>query len=283
MHIAIHPTARDFRARTQELLERQEAANNLMLGITDILIHRPERFPRFHLVSVEDATDLRVAALMTPPNNLILYSDAPDKEAMSILARHFFDQHIAVPGAIGMVEPVHTFAEAWTEIAGRTWSVAIHERAYELRQVIPPVGVPGQMVVAGPEHRGTIIKWWNAFVAEALPGAPQSSEAEEASDRHIADKNMYFWVVEGVPVSMAAGPNRRTRHGGTVGPVYTPPEKRGHGYASAVTAGVSQKILDSGKAFCMLFTDLANPISNRIYQKIGYRPVGDYDALNFAS
>ncbi len=80
---------------------------------------------------------------------------------------------------------------------------------------------------------------------------------------------------------MARGPNRQTRNGGTVGPVYTSPEKRGHGYASAVVAGVSQKILDSGKTFCVLFTDLANSTANSIYQNIGYHPLGDFDELKF--
>ena len=64
-------------------------------------------------------------------------------------------------------------------------------------------------------------------------------------------------------------------------PVYTPPEHRGTGYGSAVTAAVSQHALDAGARDVILFTDLANPTSNSIYQKIGYRPVYDSTELEF--
>jgi hypothetical protein len=63
--------------------------------------------------------------------------------------------------------------------------------------------------------------------------------------------------------------------------VYTPPEFRGRGYASNLVAHLSQELLDEGRKFCFLFTDLANPVSNSIYQKIGYRPVSDSERWEF--
>ncbi len=78
-----------------------------------------------------------------------------------------------------------------------------------------------------------------------------------------------------------AGKTRPMPHGIVIGPVYTPPELRGHGYASAVTAGLSQHLLDSGYQFVALFTNLANPISNSIYMKIGYKPLGDFNEYKF--
>ncbi|GAC1375090.1 MAG: hypothetical protein NVSMB32_18100 [Actinomycetota bacterium] len=90
---------------------------------------------------------------------------------------------------------------------------------------------------------------------------------------------MYLWDNAG-PVSMAAtgGP---TPHGGRVYAVYTPPEHRGRGYASACVAAVSQHMLNRGLRYCFLFTDLANPIANHIYQEIGYRPVAPFDWYRF--
>ena len=73
----------------------------------------------------------------------------------------------------------------------------------------------------------------------------------------------------------------RTPNGTRVGPVYTPPEHRGHGYASALVAAASQAQLDEGIQFCFLFTDLANPTANHIYQAIGYEPVSDIDVYVF--
>ena len=90
-----------------------------------------------------------------------------------------------------------------------------------------------------------------------------------------------FWEDGGAAVSMA-GFGGRTPNGVRIGPVYTPPELRGRGYASALTAALTQRLLDGGLRFCFLFTDLANPTSNSIYQRIGYEPVSDFDFWSFS-
>ena len=78
-----------------------------------------------------------------------------------------------------------------------------------------------------------------------------------------------------------AGVGGRTPHGTRVGPVYTPPEHRRRGFAGALVAAASQAQLDEGLEFCFLFTDLANPTSNHVYQAIGYEPVTDIDVYVF--
>ena len=90
---------------------------------------------------------------------------------------------------------------------------------------------------------------------------------------------LLLWVVDGEPVSMAATA-RESKHTGVVAPVYTPPELRRNGYASAVTAAVTQKILDV-KPYAALYTDLANPTSNKIYQAIGYQHVCNHRMIEF--
>jgi len=95
----------------------------------------------------------------------------------------------------------------------------------------------------------------------------------------VATGDIFLWD-DGRPVSVAAR-NRPTPHGISVGYVYTPPELRGRGYATSCVAALSQHLLDSGYEFCTLFTDLANPTSNDIYQQIGYRPICDYDEYVF--
>ena len=80
-----------------------------------------------------------------------------------------------------------------------------------------------------------------------------------------------------------AGVGGLTPHGIRIGPVYTPPELRGHGYASNLVAGVTQRQLDAGRDYVFLFTDLANPTSNKIYQDIGYQPVNDIDEWDFTA
>jgi uncharacterized protein len=84
----------------------------------------------------------------------------------------------------------------------------------------------------------------------------------------------------GMPRSMAAVV-RRTPRGSGIAALYTPPEHRGRGYATALVATLSRGDMERGSAFCFLHTDLANPTSNRIYQRIGYRPVCDVVDLVF--
>ena len=126
------------------------------------------------------------------------------------------------------------------------------------------------------DDAGIVSEWCRAFAAETqtLPeSAPRVAE-------HIKNDSISLWT-DPEPVAMAVA-SANTPNGGRVGGVYTPPHLRGRGYASALVAQLSQSILDSGKRFCFLFTDLANPTSNSIYRKIGYEPVSDFAEYRFA-
>ena len=153
-------------------------------------------------------------------------------------------------------------------------------RVFELEEVVPVAGVPGELRRATETDRALMVEWLTAFNVEGF-GEPRAEDAKRAADARltIRTSGMYFWE-DGGPRSMAgfAGP---TPNGIRVGPVYTPPEFRGRGYASACVAALSRLLLDRGYKRCFLFTDLANPTSNKTYQNIGYRPVGDVDEYRF--
>ena len=127
-------------------------------------------------------------------------------------------------------------------------------------------------------ERDLLVRWREAFATETgtmLPADPQGA-VEAALDEGRA----FLWV-DGGPVSYT-GTSRAAGLGVVrVGPVYTPTVHRGHGYASALVAAASQQALDSGADACMLFTDLANPTSNKIYAAVGYRPVSDVAMYRF--
>jgi predicted GNAT family acetyltransferase len=91
-----------------------------------------------------------------------------------------------------------------------------------------------------------------------------------------------LWLHDRRPVSMAMV--RPTVAGvARIGPVYTPDADRGHGYGSAVTAAAARTALATGARDVVLFTDLANPVSNSIYRRIGFRPVSDWLAIEFTT
>lgn len=120
------------------------------------------------------------------------------------------------------------------------------------------------------------------FSTEALPEAPPLPDPVETADRWISGtyRRLYLWEDAGQAVSLV-GAGGETPNGIRIGPVFRPPELRSRGYATSLTAAASQDQLDRGRRFVFLFTDLANPTSNKIYQVIGYEPVCDMDQYRF--
>ena len=143
---------------------------------------------------------------------------------------------------------------------------------YALDAVVPPPPPPGAPREATPADRELLVRWWGEFGLEALSAVEQDEEQNGRSVDHklaAPGNGIALWEVGGEPMS-AVGYGSPTPTGVRIGPVYTPPEFRGRGYASALTAHVSTEQLAAGRSFCFLYTDLANPTSNRIYQAIGY-------------
>ena len=143
-------------------------------------------------------------------------------------------------------------------------------------------GVRGALRRATEADRGLLVGWFAAFAAEALGEDADPRGAARSVDAYLGTEGMglYLWEERSELVSMA-GRSRPTPNGVTVNYVYTPPEHRGRGYASACVAALSQLILDEGHRYWFLFTDLANPTSNKIYRAIGYEAVCDVDEYEF--
>jgi hypothetical protein len=157
------------------------------------------------------------------------------------------------------------------------------ERIFRLSEVIAPRPARGAMRPARLDDRDVLVDWLTAFTAEALPEEEAAlNDAADTVERWLREggKRNYLWEVDGRPVSWT-GVGGRTPNGTRVGPVYTPPSERGRGYASCLVAAASRAQLDAGLSFCFLFTDLANPTSNHVYQSIGYEAVSDVDVYSF--
>jgi predicted GNAT family acetyltransferase len=145
----------------------------------------------------------------------------------------------------------------------------IEQCLFRLDELVEPGALPGRAFVADDSHRDLVRSWYAAFMTEV---GVAERHSERAADRALATGGCFFWADESDrPVSLAA---RRAVVAGSarIGPVYTPSEHRGKGYGSAVTAATTRSVLAEG-AVPVLFTDLANPTSNKIYQALGYRPV----------
>jgi predicted GNAT family acetyltransferase len=273
-------SVRAFLDLAGEFLGEREAEHSLIFGILSNIEADPSQYggPPY-LATIVHGDKVVGAAIRTPPWRIIL-SEMDHPGAVHRLVEDLAGE--AVPGAVGPSEAARHFAEAWVE-ARYPGSPRLnrHERGFRLSRVIPPRPSTGRMIIAGPEHRDLLIDWIDAFHVEANLTNPRQDAAAMA-DRwiHRRGRTVYLWADEGRPVSMT-GVGGLTPNGIRVGPVYTPPAERGRGYASNLVAQASQALLDSGRTFAFLFTDLANPTSHKIYQAIGYEPVNDVDEWEF--
>ena len=280
MEVEHYGSAQRFLNRTRAALESNEAANSLMLGLCETLVAHPERYKAAPCLKVVvDGQGLVLAAVMTPPHNLIVYGHRGDLcEAARVLARWLLRGSWDPPGVFGPGEAPAAVAAAWAEEAGRRCSLASRQRVYELREVLVPVLEQGGLRPATKEDVELVTGWHYGFHCEIF-GRTERDLARRAAEARVQAGDIFLWEDERA-VSMAMK-NRPTRHGISVSLVYTPPELRGRGYATACVGELSRLLLEAGWEFCTLFADLANPTSNRIYERIGYRPVCDWEEYGF--
>lgn len=276
--------AAEFYEQAESFLLAHEAEHCLMLGICSTLIKNNTYLYPPYLAYVEDEGKIVAVVMRTPPHNLIL-SNTFDERAIPMIADDVHKTYETLVGVMGSKAVSKDFAERWTAITGQPNHLNMLERTYRLTNVIPVNGVSGDYAPASEAHRELLVQWFIDFSTEALDGMSRE-DAERQVDLRLTRPpelgGLRLWIDEGKGVSFA-GYGGLTPNGIRIGPVYTPPELRGKGYASACVAALSQEMLDMGRKFCFLFTDLKNPTSNHIYQNIGYEPVSDVDEYRFGS
>lgn len=282
MYIATFQNANDFLARAEDSLLEREVTNGLILGIAKRLASQPDSYAsKPYLATVEDGDNLLLAALMTPPFNLVLANtDLDYTDALNVLVDNLINHQWSLPG-VGAPAPLAAdFAHIWQEQTGATYHIERHERIFVLHTVNPPQPVPGELRLATRADLPTLQTWIDAFFKETRVAGDRKDHTEYTV-HGVSRGDFYVWVLPDGQIVSLAGKTRPVVSVISIGPVYTPPEFRGKGYASNLVAALSQHLLDAGWKACSLFTDLANPVSNRIYLRIGYDPVIDFDQYTF--
>jgi predicted GNAT family acetyltransferase len=269
-----------FLDRAGDFLRSRPALHTVPLTVTETLRTRgPHVYgdePPVHGTLERDGV-VRAVYFRTPPHQLNL--TALTSEEADSLAAHLDGLGRPVPGVVADHETATAFAAAWQARTGATATLHRRQRLYRLGTLTVPQPAPeGGARIAVESDRAQLVEWYDEFV-EAV-GHP-AGEAGPWADARIAYGGITLWETpDGTPVAMA-GVTRRVAGQVRVAPVYTPAPLRGRGYAGAVTAEVSRAARDAGADEVLLFTDLANPTSNGLYQRIGYRPVADFAVYDF--
>ncbi|MFC8512850.1 GNAT family N-acetyltransferase [Streptomyces sp. NPDC057257] len=272
-----------FLTRARDFLHSRPALHTVLLTVTESLrtrgmqVYGDGAAPYFGVL--ERDGEVRAAYFRTPPHPLVVTPLTPE-EADS-LAVHLAGLGHPLPGVNGEHATVAALAEAWERHTGAPATLHARHRLYRLGELTEPGPVPeGRPRVAGPADRAQLARWYDEF-AHAVGEARASQDAGEWADARIAYGGVTLWEApDGTPLSMA-GVTPQVAGQIRVAPVYTPSHLRARGYAGAVTAEVSRAARAAGAAEVLLFTDLANPTSNALYQRIGYRPVADFAVYEF--
>jgi predicted GNAT family acetyltransferase len=255
-------------------------ANNVFIGIVERMVHAPNAD---HLRAAVWANDgLALAALRTPPNFLYLVHAGHGFNGVGMLAEALHARRDAIPGVSGEEHLAAAFAAAWGEQTGLAVEATDRRLLYQATSVVRPSAISGDLVLAERANFERHIAWELAFAADV-----EAREAErdpvfiaERIERWFSRGALFDWRIDGAAVAQGVvwpiGAD-----GARVMGIYTPPAMRGRGYAQAMTAALTQHVLNQGR-WCTLFTDAANPITNKIYPRVGYRFVAAYADLTFA-
>jgi GNAT superfamily N-acetyltransferase len=281
MEVVAHADAGEFARLARALLApdpvRHTSTLTVLNGVLDGV------FAPAVMLTVHDG-GVVVGALLRTPGRPALVSGVPPPcadavaDALVRLGRE--------PGGVqGPAGEAAAFAAAWAARTGASVRVGRRLRLFALEELRPPADVPGGARCVGPADDRAVdllTAWRHAFDAE-LDGEPAASPRprEEVVRALTAGAGELVWEVGGEPVAQASA-RPVTAGMSRIGPVYTPPGRRRRGYGAAVTAAASRWALDRGARHVLLYTDLANPTTNRLYPRLGYRPRYDAVELRFA-
>jgi predicted GNAT family acetyltransferase len=266
--IELHDAAA-ARERASGFLSADPIQHNLLLTILEQSI---EHALGGNFWIAVDGTDVVGFALESPPGFGAVLAPMPAETCRRIVEA----MSTAVPHVVGEASVAAAFAGHWTECHSTAVTATFGQRLYELTDLKSVANADGSLRLATPDDRTTLIEWVNGFVADA---GVVPVDAENLVDLRVEHGQLWVWEDQ-APVSMA-GTSVVVAGVARVQYVYTPPELRGAGYATACVEGMSRALVDRGLR-CVLFTDLANPTSNAIYRRIGYEVVAEILGYDFA-
>jgi GNAT superfamily N-acetyltransferase len=276
MEVVPHTDAREFARIANPLLEPDPVRHTGILTVLHGV--RTGAFDPVTMLTVHD-DGAAVGALLRTAGRPALVSAVPPWFSGAVVeALAALDPE--ADGIQGPTEEAEAVAEAWSARNGAGVEVRFRMRLFALDELRAPTGVIGAARAVGPDDGAglDVLAAWRLAFGHAIgrTGHHPSTERDDVERAVATGSGELLWEVGGEPVAQAsarpvvAGMSR-------IGPVYTPPEHRNHGYAAAVTAAAAGWALDRGARHVLLYTDLANPTTNRLYPRLGFRP--RYDAL----
>ncbi|MEC4696772.1 GNAT family N-acetyltransferase [Bacillus anthracis] len=268
LQLHVYEEVVNFKKEVISFLEKNEQENNLILGVLQMV-----QQPIFMGVAKQEE-EIVIVFLQTEEKKQIIVATS---EVMGVdikeLAKELTKVYPDIPGLIGNKKVVQKLAEEIAVLENKKMNVVMEQGVYALQQVKKKWTEEGIFREINSDELPVIEKWIYQFCEDVnLPTTKE--EAEQTAHTLITNHRLFGLEIDGKLVSVAAK-TRPTKNNITINFVYTPKEERKKGYASNCVAALSQRMLDEGYKTTTLYTDLANPTSNKIYQEIGYEQIAE--------
>ncbi|WP_214817582.1 GNAT family N-acetyltransferase [Exiguobacterium sp. s131] len=262
-----------FSDRVMKALLDEEAKNSLMIGVLNNV--KQGIYETFHQFTVEEDGELLAILQVTPPHPLhyIIVKKERSDLLPSFIIPHLLKEEVPFSEVVSERQQAERFGKVWQELTSGSSEMFMSQGLYRLDSVEDIDMATGRMREATMADQAQLEAWYSAFEVESGLRSSPPEKVTKAVQTMLDREEAVFWEVDGQVVSCAKRA-RPTENGITVSFVYTSPSARGKGYARSLVADLSRQLLET-KSFCVLYTDLTNPTSNKIYREVGYQQIMD--------
>lgn len=280
MEFTVYHDAHQFESKIERFLLEREDTYSLFLGILQAI--KNGRYENPFMATITEDEEVLALMQMTPPHpmNLIVVVESRIEEIVNFLIKNILEMNIDFHSIISLKSTAYKVAEKWQEKTGSSHCLVMDQGLYRLDHINETLeDSPGTWRYANKDDAPLIEKWFNLFESDTGMSITPIDEVKKRVATFLEGREVFLWEVNGNVVSMMKK-SRPTKHGITVSHVFTPKEERKKGYARTLVAVASQELLKDFD-FCVLYTDMMNPTSNKIYQEIGYKKIADSVHLAF--
>ena len=269
MKFTVYTSAADFNKDVLEVLNRHEIQNNI--------IYKNIGDDKLMATVKDDDENVILTVTRTTPHPMVMYEtdNIRNDEAVAFFARSLVERDIDVDFIMTEKELAKSFCEHYGKLTGKDYYNNESLVLYVLEKLNDIAPVCGELRQANADDMFYLPYWLADFVPACNLGEYNLTGAIEGANKNIEKGNSFVWV-DKYPVSLATN-TRNTSDCAVISQVYTPPNLRGKGYSTACVWNLSKNLLDDGFKYCALYADCANPASNKVYQKIGYKEMFWYD------
>lgn len=282
MEFVHYQDVHEFAVKVEPILSKGEDVYSLFFGVLQAI--KAGRYENPFLATVEEDGEVLALFQMTPPHplNLIITEESRLEESMDLVIEKLLEFEIGISSIISLKPWAYSFAGKWKTRTGIGHQILMDQGLYRLNKVNETLEQsPGAWRFAEVKDCPLIEKWFNLFEGDArIPLTPMEDVKKRVAS-FVDEQEVFLWENNGKVVSMMKKA-RPSKHGVTVSFVFTPKEERKKGYARTMVAAGTKELLKEYD-FCVLYTDLMNPTSNKIYMEIGYERIADSVQLGFTS